>query len=318
MRYLFFSPLFFLGIFSSFLMVLHGSTLEDYRNTTVELQGEVLAWTLYQRNMSPANNPRSIYTTNEFQGSKIDSADFSWRPGYRLSGFYDVFFGEIGATFTSYQGSLNQRFTTLPSQGFYPLFTMWKDKQSSDYTQFCYVNGKVDLWIIDAFAVFNLVSNDILIYPKFGVRNIWINQNYNATYDGGTFAAGRDIVERFSNYYGVGPQVGVTGFYHLFSNLFFTAQTLITWYAGTFKDQQTETFLNQTLRNQTFHRTYGRFSIDLQGGFEWVSSFFGDKWILGIDAGGDWIFLNNGSNNLPSNGTSIYFTGVHAGLKLAF
>lgn len=77
MRYLFFSPLFFLGIFSSFLMVLHGSTLEDYRNTTVELQGEVLAWTLYQRNMSPANNPRSIYTTNEFQGSKIDSADFS-------------------------------------------------------------------------------------------------------------------------------------------------------------------------------------------------------------------------------------------------
>jgi hypothetical protein len=49
-----------------------------------------------------------------------------------------------------------------------------------------------------------------------------------------------------------------------------------------------------------------------------VSSFFDDKWMLGLDVGGDWIFFNNGSNNLPSNGTNIYFTGVHAGLKLAF
>ena len=300
------------------LSPLFSAANEDYRDTTIELQGEVLVWTLYQRNMSPANTPQPIFTTNQFQGSKIDNVQYSWRPGYRLSGFYDVFFGEVGARFTSYQGSLNQRFTTSPTQGFYPLFTMWEDQQPSDYTRFSYINGKVDLWMIDAFAVFNLVSEDILIYPKVGVRNIWINQNYDTTYDGGTFVAGTDSIQRTSNYYGIGPQVGVTGFYHLFSHLFFTGEALVTWYAGTFKDIQTEIFLTRTLRNQSFHRTYGRFSVDLQGGFEWVSSFFNDKWMVGLDAGGDWIFFNNGSNNLPANGTNLYFTGVHGGLKLAF
>jgi hypothetical protein len=286
--------------------------------TNIELEGEFLYWTAYQNDFGCATHSSPVFSTTDFLSNQIDKPTYSWRPGYRLSGYYDVFFGEVGARFTSYQGALNERFTTSALDGFYPLFTLWNDKLPSDYTRFSSIYGNIDLWIVDAYAIFNLLSQDILIYPKIGVRNLWLNQSYDVTYDGGTFAAGTDILFRSSKFYGVGPQIGVTGFFQLFGNFFLTGEALGTWYAGTFKDFQSETFLGRTLTDQKLTQTYSRYSIDLQAGIEWVGSFFNDNFYTGLSVGGDWIYLNKGSNKLPFNGSSTFFAGIHAGLKIAF
>ena len=290
----------------------------DSSSTNIELEGEFLFWTTYQNDFSSATHSTPVFTTTDFLSNRIDKPTYSWRPGYRLSGYCDVFFGEVGARFTSYQGALNERFTTPALNGFYPLFTLWNDQLPSDYTRFSSIYGNIDLWIIDAYAIFNLLSQDILIYPKIGVRNLWLNQSYDVTYDGGTFAAGTDILYRSSKFYGVGPQFGVTGFFPLFGNLFFTGEALGTWYAGNFRDFQSETFLDRTLTNQKFTQTFSRFSIDLQAGMEWVGGFFDDRFLTAITVGGDWIYFNKGSNKLPFNGSSTFFTGGHAGIKIAF
>lgn len=313
-------------IFSKFLhlfflsasVFIFASSVEDLTSSSLELEGEFLYWTAYQHDFSPANRPSSVLTTTNFLSNNIDLPSYSFKPGYRLSGFYDVFFGEIGARFTSYQGRLRERFNTSSLEGFYPLFTLWNDKLPNDYTRFSFIQGNIDLWIIDAFAVFNLLAEDILLYPKLGVRNLWINQNYDVTYDGGTFAGGTDILYRSTQFYGVGPQAGATGFLQLFGNFFLTGEALFTWYVGTYKDFQSETFLGLVLTNQKRSNTLGRFSVDLQGGLEWVGSFFNDRLLTGLTVGGDWIFINEGSDNLPYNGSSTFFTGIHAGLKVSF
>ncbi|MCB1082372.1 MAG: MOMP family protein [Chlamydiia bacterium] len=299
------------------------------------LQAEFLWWRAQIDHLEYAvNNGATPPAAAPFVTSgRVKEPDFSFDPGVRVSAGYD--FGKenwdlfLRWTYQDTTASGNTGTTAIPN-GVVPLrdFTTNQGTVTVSVADTANATWKNTLNVFDIEMGYDyFLSRRCSLRPFMGIKAAWIDSSYKSRMQNVTFNQQGTIefveVNSKSDYWGVGPQVGMEGNLHIgwgFSVYGLTSAALVYGqYESSFSQQESTSGNHFREKNDGYSRQRAMAQIAL--GLEWAWCFSGD-YLLAFNLGWEGQYWWNQHELLFAqeatyNGDLTY-TGLSAGMRFDF
>jgi hypothetical protein len=294
----------------------------------VSLRGGFLYWFAKQNGLNFTNHSQSVFTTSDFTRSTLVHPDFEWKPGFELGtnyGFEDTFWS-VDLDFIYYRGNARGHKSAEENKGMFPALSFADNTLSSDYVTSAKTEWHLSTAILDATGAYEWQCNQwFSLIPSIALRDVWIRENIHATYRGGTYNAGSDVVRMRSRFYGVGPLLGLTSNFNVWDIFTLYGSASASYLAGWFHIRQKEIFLSKTralLERDVFGgRWNGNFTLGVTLG----TDFEKNTKSVELDLGFDYLFFTrqyefvHGSQfSLPKRGKALILYGFHVSAEAHF
>jgi hypothetical protein len=294
----------------------------------VSLRGGFLYWFAKQNGLSFTNHSQSIFTTSDFTRSTLVHPDFEWKPGFELGtnyGFEDTFWS-VDLDFIYYRGNARGHKSAEKNKGIFPALSFADNTLSSDYVTSAKTEWHLSTAILDATGAYEWDCNSwFSLTPSIALRDVWIREKIHATYRGGTYNAGSDVVRLRSRFYGVGPLLGLSSSFNVWDIFTLYGSASASYLAGWFHVRQKEAFLSKTralLERDVFGgRWNGNFTLGVTLG----TDFEKNTKSVELDLGFDYLFFTrqyefaHGSQfSLPKRGKALILYGFHVSAEAHF
>ncbi|MES2273106.1 MAG: Lpg1974 family pore-forming outer membrane protein [Chlamydiota bacterium] len=306
-------------------------TCEQFPVSRGSLRGGFLYWFAKQNGLAFTNHSQSALTTSDFTRSSLVKPEFEWRPGFELAASYGFnrSFWSLDLSFLYYWGKASGHKSTSGNDGIFPTLSIAPDTLPSDYVTSAKVKWTLSTAILDAAAVYEWKTNSwFTLIPFIALRDVWITEKIRAAYDGATYNAGSDVVRMKSDFYGIGPLVGLTPKFILGEIFSLYGKASVSYLASWFDVTQREVFLSTTrasLKRDVFKGSWNaNFAVGLK-----LTKKFSERSArvksLELDLGFDYLFFTqayefvHGSQfSLPGQGKTLTLYGIHASVGAYF
>lgn len=154
------------------------------------------------------------HSSAQISDGKIKSPSFDWDFGFQVGIGYRIPHDrwELLLFYTSLQTHTDHE---LKSKGEEIFFPVWQVPQPSItfFADEVKMHWRLHLGVLDLLVSRNLcVSSSLSLMPQIGVRTAWIRQKFNLEYKGGNlFPFNEEFIRMKNKYWGIGPDVKVTG-----------------------------------------------------------------------------------------------------------
>jgi len=299
----------------------------DFPLSYGEIKAAALYWYSNQSGMGYTTSPQSTFTTSDFSGGHLVNPNYDWEPGFRI----DLAYGfnkshwSIGADLIWYHGKGRGSQNTEATEGLFPAFSFASDSLSTDYANSATIDWKLHFTLFDVLTSYEWCVNSwFSLIPSLGLRNGWIAEKSEIQYQGGTYAAGADIVLLNSHFYGIGPRLALKPQFLLGKGFSFYAEGAGTFFAGWFNIKQSETFLGASRAFLDRKVSGGRWAVDTTAGLVYTYSI-SNRSSISFDLGFDYLvffsqneFVRASQFSVQKQGTALSLFGLHASLGSRF
>jgi hypothetical protein len=276
-----------------------------------------------------ANDPQPILTTGDFTTSSLISPDFKWAPGFSVEGEYGLYNSRqtISTSFLYYWGQMGGSKEAGADNGFFPVLSFSDSTLPSDYVTSANVNGYIRTAILDLKTGYDWdLSSSFNIAASAAIRSAWIWERVNASYNGGSYNAGEDLVVLKNRVYGIGPRIGLTPALIINQYLTFYGEAAVAFLPSWFHVQQRETFIEAPRASLDRGFFGGRWNGDLSVG-ALLTAPIDRSALTAIDLDLSFRYLvfteiyqffHGSQFTLPSEGNNLAFYGAQIALGAHF
>jgi hypothetical protein len=199
------------------------------------------------------------------------------------------------------QNTARGSLSTNGTKAFFPVLSMDRNLTDSSFV----TSGNIDWRLITQFAdagtMFPWRPIDFfLLKTHIGFRIASLNQKLKAYYGGGLFNEGTDVLTMRNNFLGIGPRVGFIPNFLLPAGFSLCGEFAACGLLGKFYVKQKESYLAQTLFDQTDNMFRFRFGLDAKAYLAWQKELLYKAFILSIQIGWQWHSFF-GQNQLHQN-----------------
>jgi hypothetical protein len=257
--------------------------------------GEYLLWHANECGLAYATKVDATTTKK----GKVENVHFEWDSGFRVGLGYRLPHDkwELSLTWTGFSTDANGKASTTTGL----IFPEWTPGIIASATGGAFVtemNGKwsMDLNILDGeVGRYFMVTRKLALKPHFGLRGVWIDQDYEAKLKGGVIPPSslvvKDHLKIDNDFKGVGLRAGVDSEWDLCHNLSIYGNAAYSLIYGHFKLQQHENLQTEGAARPTpvenirdaFHQvvSIGEMAI----GLRWDYTFANCSTALRLQAG---------------------------------
>lgn len=282
---------------------LPSSRAEAPKGSNLFVSGDWLYWQANETGLSYAidNEDFDILNDTIMGSGKTAQPKFDWHSGLRLGIGYNLPHDEWDAQFiwTWYEGLGENRVQSkTDSPTILPTFVhpnVYNAQSiaaclSADANLFMHLN-LLDLELGKQFRL----SKSLSLKPYLGIRNAWLNQNYNIQYENLFDKTAELILDEYStsiknNFWGIGILGGLGSDWNLKWGLSLFGDFAFSLLYGFFDTSYTESYITPTgagnlVVSDSNSFKAGRAIADLQLGLRWISNCLKDRLTVVLQAG---------------------------------
>jgi hypothetical protein len=264
---------------------------------------------------------------------------FQWNFGSLLEGGY--FFADslwdVKAQWIYYASQTRQHKNTLGpdgGQGCFPIWSLDDDILSTDYVGSAHMLWQLNVNLLECNCSYHYSYKKFSLFPFFGLSSSWIDQRFKPQYSGGIFTNGPDLLalndcgsdDVFikNDFWGIGPQLGVTAklFFSKFLGLSLRGAGSLEY--SIIRVKENETYLQSTRFHQ--HHVLQRARGIIDGSMSVFGKCFlkNDRVSLLGDIGWNFFFFPHQVEwkrdpfHLIQNNRNLSLMGISCSLRLDF
>lgn len=277
-----------------------------------------------ENGLSFATQPQDI-SHSDFTNTASIQPHFKWNTGLQIDLGYQPRQQYYFASWCYIQNTAYGSLSTNGTKGFFPILSMDNDLTHSSFVTSGNVDWRINTQFADAGTMFPWKPKDFfLLKAHIGLRVASLNQKLKAYYGGGLFNEGTDVLTMHNNFLGIGPRVGLLPNFLFPAGFSLCGEFAASGLLGRFYVKQKESYLAQTLFNQTDRMIRFRFALDAKAYLAWQKELLYKAIVLSVQMGWQWhaFFdqnqLQRNAFYRPRHNDPLFFQGGFLSLSAAF